>query len=438
MYGQDVTRFNESLVQQLPELCAEFFKGNGSNKHVHVGPDSDMFKWYIILSVVLVLLGGIFSGLTLGLMGLDTINLQVLSQAGTEAEREQAPRVLALLQSGRHTMLVVLLLCNTLVNTSLPVFLDNIIGGGVIAVLGATALELIFGEVIPQAICNKYGLAIGATFAPLVRALIILLYPIAKPIAMLLDYLFGAHDESVMYRKAELKAFVALGVEDKLADDELNLLGSVLEFSNKTVASVMVPLADVYQLPGDRVADDDLIVEVLRKGHTRIPVHDPKIPGAFLGVMLTRALIGYDAAEERPVSQLITQPLPQCPTDLSLVEAMNYFQTGRSHILLVSTSPGRQEGAVGIVTLEDVVEELIGKEIIDETDQFVDIHSRIPVVRPRHHAEHTVGLRRIFEGRVARRRAALLNGASAPAPSSTPAQVGSPAVRSLIDYPSNV
>lgn len=56
----------------------------------------------------------------------------------------------------------------------------------------------------------------------------------------LLDYLFGAHDESVMYRKAELKAFVALGVEDKLADDELNLLGSVLEFSNKTVASVMV------------------------------------------------------------------------------------------------------------------------------------------------------------------------------------------------------
>lgn len=56
----------------------------------------------------------------------------------------------------------------------------------------------------------------------------------------MLDYLFGAHDDGVTYRKAELKAFVALGVEDKLADEELALLGSVLEFSGKTVSSVMV------------------------------------------------------------------------------------------------------------------------------------------------------------------------------------------------------
>lgn len=145
---------------------------------------------------------------------------------------------------------------------------------------------------------------------PFVRALCILLYPIAKPMSMvrspkaapssftcfpslthlassyshpqLLDYLFGAHDDGKTYRKAELKAFVALGVEDKLADDELLLFGSVLEFSSKTVASVMVPIADVYKLPADRLADDDLIIDVLRKGHTRIPVHDAKNPGAYM------------------------------------------------------------------------------------------------------------------------------------------------------------
>lgn len=90
-----------------------------------------------------------------------------------------------------------------------------------------------------------------------------------------LDYLFGAHDDGVTYRKAELKAFVALGVEDKLADDELALLGSVLEFSGKTVGSVMVshrvsaipdppqtPLGDVYQLAADRIVDKDLLAEV--------------------------------------------------------------------------------------------------------------------------------------------------------------------------------
>lgn len=52
--------------------------------------------------------------------------------------------------------------------------------------------------------------------------------------------MLGAHDEAITYRKAELKTFVALGVEDKLQDDELGLLGSVLEFSEKTVGNVMV------------------------------------------------------------------------------------------------------------------------------------------------------------------------------------------------------
>ncbi|KLT41909.1 DUF21-domain-containing protein [Cutaneotrichosporon oleaginosum] len=372
-------------------------------KHVHVTPSDPRFVWYILTAVALVLLGGIFSGLTLGLMGLDTINLQVLSQVGTLEEQEQAPRVLNLLKIGRHLVLVVLLLCNTLINTSLPVFLDSVIGGGWIAILGATALELIFGEVIPQAICNKYGLTIGASFAPFVRGLVFLLYPIAKPMAMILDCLFGKHDEGVRYRKAELKAFVSLGVEDKLADDELLLLGNVLEFSGKTVGTIMI----------------------LRKGHTRIPVFEAARPGLFIGVLLLRALVGYDLVEKRTVRSLTTQALPQCPPDLSLVEAMNYFQTGVSHILLISTHPGESRGALGIVTLEDIVEELLGREIIvrdprngaelwsqgtnakDETDRFVDMQSRIPVIRPRFPIDHS-GVRRIFEGRFNRRRAFVL------------------------------
>jgi hypothetical protein len=84
--------------------------------------------------------------------------------------------------------------------------------------------------------------------------------------------------------------------------------------------------------------------------HTSTPTSDSS------GVMLLRALVGYDLAEESTVRSLVTQTLPQCPPDLSLVEAMNYFQTGKSHILLVSTHPGEPRGALGIVTLEDIVE----------------------------------------------------------------------------------
>ncbi|GFZ49221.1 Uncharacterized protein JCM24511_06971 [Saitozyma sp. JCM 24511] len=352
--------------------------------HVHVDPTSALFMWYIAIVIGLVLLGGLFSGLTLGLMGLDS--------SGTPDEQRQAPKVLKLLRAGRHTMLVVLLLGNTLVNTSLPVFLDSIIGGGWIAVLGSTVLELIFG-----AICNRYGLSIGASFAPVVRVLIYLAYPVAKPIGMLLDHLLGAHDESITYRKAELKTFVSLGIEDKLEEDEVALIGSMLEFSGKTVNEVMTPMEDVYTLSAEKIVreqrrdeligqDEELVQEILRKGYSRIPVYEPTAPNAFI------------------------------------------FQTGRSHILLVTDAPGKDRGALGVVTLEDVVE--------DETDQYVDIHSRVPVVRPKHRSGGPAGLRRIFEGRLARRRVVLeqREGRSIKGDGETQHEDG---VGQLIDHPSS-
>lgn len=63
---------------------------------------------------------------------------------------------------------------------------------------------------------------------------------VTKVTSQALDWMLGAHDDAITYRKAELKTFVSLGVEDKLEDDELGLLGSVLEFSEKTVSDVMV------------------------------------------------------------------------------------------------------------------------------------------------------------------------------------------------------
>jgi metal transporter CNNM len=68
------------------------------------------------LAAILVLLGGVFAGLTLGLMGLDMVNLQVLSTSGEEQERKDAVKVMRLLERGRHWVLVVLLLSNVVVN----------------------------------------------------------------------------------------------------------------------------------------------------------------------------------------------------------------------------------------------------------------------------------------------------------------------------------
>lgn len=93
-----------------------------------------------IVSIVLVLLGGAFAGLTIALMGQDSIYLQVISQDREEPQRKNAKRVYDLLKKGKHWVLVTLLLSNVIVNETLPVVLDRCFGGGVAAVVGSTVL----------------------------------------------------------------------------------------------------------------------------------------------------------------------------------------------------------------------------------------------------------------------------------------------------------
>lgn len=91
-------------------------------------------------SLVLVLLGGAFAGLTIALMGQDEVYLQVVSLDPEEPQRKNAKRVHDLLTKGKHWLLVTLLLSNVIVNETLPVVLDRCFGGGVAAVVGSTVL----------------------------------------------------------------------------------------------------------------------------------------------------------------------------------------------------------------------------------------------------------------------------------------------------------
>jgi metal transporter CNNM len=95
-------------------------------------------------------------------MGQDQVYLQVISGSGNCTEREHARKVLSVLQRGKHWVLVSLLLGNVIVNETLPIVLDQEIKGGWFAILVSTTLIVIFGEVIPQSLCAKHGLSIGA------------------------------------------------------------------------------------------------------------------------------------------------------------------------------------------------------------------------------------------------------------------------------------
>lgn len=380
-----------------PVLSAPFFSASqptlnafgadSSSRHQHDQDDpvSDhplKLTLDILTIAALVVLGGVFAGLTLGLMGLDMVNLQVLASSGSEKERKHATKVLRLLEKGRHWVLVVLLLGNVIVNETLPVFLSDF-GGGLAAVLTSTLLIVVFGEIVPQSICARYGLAIGAFCAPMVHITMLLMAPIAWPTAKLLDWCLG-EEHGTTYRKAELKTFVSLHQQigtEHLHEDEVTIIRAVLELNDKTVRDVMTPIEDVFIMSSDTILDEEGVAKLVRSGYSRVPIHEPGKKDAIVGMLLVKNLIQYDPEDAQAVSSFHLTPLPEASNDLTLLDCLNYFQQGRSHMILVSNHPGESRGALGVVTLEDVIEEMIGEEIVDETDIYVDVHNKIKVVR---------------------------------------------------------
>jgi len=201
--------------------------------------------------------------------------------------------------------------------------------------------------------------------------------PIAWPIAKILDRVLGKNDVHT-YKKAELKSFLQFHRtgEEPLRDDEISILNGVLELNSKKVESIMTPMKDVVTLSSDAILDAKTIEFILLSGYSRFPVHEPGNPLAFSGLLLVKKLLTYDPSQCWPVSKFLLSILPEARPTINCFQALDYFQTGRAHLLLISNTPGIAGGAIGVITLEDIIEEIISEEIVDETDQFEDNQSR--------------------------------------------------------------
>lgn len=342
-----------------------------------------------VVSMGLVLLGGAFAGLTIALMGQDEIYLRVISLDHEEPQHKNARRVHQLLNRGKHWVLVTLLLSNVIVNESLPVVLDRCFGGGVAAVVGSTVLIVIFGEIIPQSLCVRYGLQIGGYMSKPVLLLMYLMAPVAWPTAKLLDWLLGT-DHGTIYKKSGLKTLVTLHktlgeVDERLNQDEVTIISAVLDLKRKAVEEVMTPMDDVFVMSEDTVLDEKTIDQILDAGYSRIPIHQSGNPTNFVGMLLVKILITYDPEDGKRVKDFALATLPETRPETSCLDIINFFQEGKSHMVLISEFPGEDHGALGVVTLEDVIEELIGEEIIDESDVYVDVHKAIRRAHPGPH-----------------------------------------------------
>ncbi|KAM7482388.1 hypothetical protein LguiB_006971 [Lonicera macranthoides] len=294
------------------------------------------FFIHILIIIFLVLFAGMMSGLTLGLMSLSLVDLEVLAKSGTPTDRKHAAKILPVVKN-QHLLLCSLLICNAAAMEALPIFLDSLITAWG-AILISVTLILLFGEIIPQSVCSRYGLAIGAAVAPMVRVLVWICFPVAYPISKLLDFLLG-HGRVALFRRAELKALVNMhgneaGKGGELTHDETTIIAGALELSEKTASDAMTPISETFAIDINAKLDRDLMNLILEKGHSRVPVYYEQ-PTNIIGLILAKNLLTIHPEDKVPVKSVTIRRIPKVPETLPLYDILNEFQKGHSHMAVV-------------------------------------------------------------------------------------------------------
>lgn len=352
----------------------------------------------LLIAIVLVGFSALFSGLTLGLMSLDNVGLQILAEGGDETEKNYAKKILPIRKKGNR-LLCTLLLGNTLVNAAVSILLSDVTTG-IIGLVASTGLILFFGEIIPQAVCSRHGLKIGSYTVWLVKIFMVLFLPIVWPVAALLDYFLG-DDIGTIYSQEELKRLITIHVENPHAAQESGLtpadhmlLQGALSFKDKCAKDVMTTIDKVFMLPLHQKLDFETMMEIYRSGFTRVPVYEGD-PDHIVGVLFVKDLIMVDPDDELELETIVNfrgRNAKYVEESRRLDEVFGTFKEQMMHLLVVYQSNLSEEGKetrhiTGIITLEDVLEELIQGEIVDETDHFEDMNVGTLVQRKDKHRD---------------------------------------------------
>lgn len=263
-------------------------------------------------------------------------------------------------------LLTTLLLGNVAVNTTLSIFLGSI-ASGLVAGITATALIVVFGEIIPQAVISRYALWFGAKTIWFTKLVIVLAYPIAYPIAKALDYFLGS-ELPTTYSHKELMDIISEHEDSEhslLDEDEERIMHGALQFSRMRVKEVMTPAEEVVSFDENQRLTDGFFVEVNDKGFSRLPVYSGERTN-IVGILYVKDLIVEDNyISIKETEEAFDKKFLSVKTEDMLDVVLGKMLKCRQHLAIVRN---RNKRFVGVVSLEDIIEEIIQQEIVDEDD----------------------------------------------------------------------
>lgn len=294
-------------------------------------------------------------------MSLDMGDLKRKAKLGNHRAKRVYP-----FRKNTHLTLAAILLTNVAAVSATSLFLESILYG-LLAGFITTIFIVIFGEIIPQAIFTRDSLRYMSALTPALRIMIFVTYPVSKPLQLLLDRLFSEQN-SRLHTRQELGILITehLGhKESELDNDEVEIIRGALQLSEKRVSDIMMPIRHVYWLESDTQLTAEKIDEIKAVGRSRIPIFNDKLTRCD-GVLLMKDLVDIDFDElDYSVDDLPLYPVQVVGSRTALDTMLRKFISTGSHLVPIE----KDDKIVGIVTIEDLIEEIVGHEIEDETDK---------------------------------------------------------------------
>ncbi len=321
----------------------------------------------ILVLIILLSFSALLSGSEVAYFSLSPSDMNELEDADTKNSR----RIIKHLRNPEH-LLATILIGNNFVNVGIVIlsaFITNsvVVFGEpkwvkfVVEVIGITAIILFFGEILPKVYASRFSLR----FAGIMAYPLIILKSIFKPLSHILVHTSGFVNTRVAKRVASISLediSQALELTGDEITDEKELLEGIVKFGNINAAEIMTARVDVIDIEISSGYNKVMSV-IVESGYSRIPVFE-NTPDNVKGVLYVKDLLPYlSESDDFAWQELIRQPY-FIPEAKKLDDLLEEFQLNKTHLAIVVDEYG---GTCGIVSLEDILEEIVG-DISDELD----------------------------------------------------------------------
>lgn len=324
----------------------------------------------IILLIVLLFLAALTAASETSIIAANRLKLRRLSGEGST----KAKIILKILETPERffgTILVANNIVDVLLASIVTAIMISLLGNETKGVLFATIIVtflIIVSEVAAKSLAVRRAERISFALARLVKSLIIIFSPIVKILEIIthkIIKLIGGEvkEKPSLVTEEEIRALIKIGQEEGvLHKEKYKMLSKVFEFSETIVKTVMIPKEQIVSIDANSSLDD-VLYKVLELGYSRLPVYKEKIDN-IIGMVNMKDLLNLSVNRELIVLDDIIYPATFVPNFRKVSELLKEFQKGHTHLSIVVNEQGKVEG---IVTLEDLLEEIVG-EIEDEYD----------------------------------------------------------------------